>query len=146
MSESRLGFSVAATRQKGGSDAKIGGGPPRPPRPAAFGTAGGANAPAATGSADVIVVFGRASLVRLSHDAAPAADVWTVIAWNNAAAATAQPKADRCRFMAPPECGRDEYTPGYDHITKIASRHSGSAALQGCLARRCLGPALTALG
>ena len=57
----------------------------------------------------MIVVFGSASLVRLSHDAAPAAaSVRTGNIPNRAAAVNAQPKADRYRFMSSSEsrCGR----------------------------------------
>src|SRR6185369_15319733 len=63
MSESALGFSVAATRQNAGRSAN--GLPPRPP--------GCENAPAATASAAVIVAFGIACDARLSHVAACAA-------------------------------------------------------------------------
>src|SRR6188768_4529062 len=60
MSESAVGLSVAATRQKAGRSAN--GLPPRPP--------GCENAPAATASAAVIVAAGSASDARLSHVAA----------------------------------------------------------------------------
>src|SRR3954465_15956434 len=95
MSEYADGFSVAATRQYAPSVVPAGacafagtlGGcpPPRPasgcapragapcPRPPPLaaaprpGPAGGVNGPAGTSSAVVIVVFGRASVLRLSH-------------------------------------------------------------------------------
>src|SRR4051812_25491680 len=65
MSDSLVGLSVAATRQKAGRSPNWAP-PARPPPPA------GANAPAATGSAAVIVALGSASVARLSHDAADA--------------------------------------------------------------------------
>src|SRR6476620_1932607 len=65
ISESFVGFIVAATRQNAGRSAK-GLAPPRPPRPA------GAKAPAATASAVVIVVSVNFSEARLSHVAADA--------------------------------------------------------------------------
>src|SRR5947199_8269509 len=63
MLESLDGFSVAATRQNAGRSAADAS--PRPPRPT-----GGANAPAATGWASVMVVSGSASIARLSQEAA----------------------------------------------------------------------------
>src|SRR5215831_5689753 len=69
MSESLLGASVAVTRQKDGSSEKTPAVGPRPCRP----PTGGANAPAATVCASVIVVFGSFSDVRLSQAAALAA-------------------------------------------------------------------------
>src|SRR5882672_3016252 len=67
MSESPVGFRVAVTRQKAGRFLNGARGSPRPPPPG-----GGVNAPAATVAADVIVVFGKDSEARLSHDAAAA--------------------------------------------------------------------------
>src|SRR2546428_703140 len=55
MSESVDGLIVAATRQNAGRSAKACAAPGPPPRPA--GAAGGTNCPAATGCADVMVVF-----------------------------------------------------------------------------------------
>src|SRR5262245_39078159 len=63
MSESGVGFTEAATRQNAGRSLN-GAPPPRPPPPA------GANAPAATDCASVIVVSGSFSEARLSHGAA----------------------------------------------------------------------------
>src|SRR6202795_1621966 len=65
ISESVVGFKVAATRQNAGRSLKAttGGGPPAVPP-------GGANSPAATGCASVIVVFGRANDARLPQVAA----------------------------------------------------------------------------
>src|SRR5436190_5226243 len=73
MSESFDGFSVAATRQNSGRLRNALAGPP--PAPRAPGTAGSVNAPAATGSASVMVVFGSFKPVRLSQVAAFA--TWT---------------------------------------------------------------------
>src|SRR6516162_306024 len=67
MSESGVGFSVAAIRQNAGRSPN-GFSPPRPARP----PPAGLSAPAATASAVVILAFGRFSEVRLSHDAAEA--------------------------------------------------------------------------
>src|SRR5262249_31270426 len=63
ISDSGVGFSVAATRQNAGTSANALP-PPRPPPPA------GANAPAATLCASVIVASGNLREERLSHDAA----------------------------------------------------------------------------
>ena len=72
MSESALGVNVAATRQNEGNSANVPGGGDGMPV-----TAGGANAPAATISAIVIVVFGNASDVIRSHaDAEAASGAW----------------------------------------------------------------------
>jgi hypothetical protein len=62
MSESLVGFNVAATRQNAGRSLKAttGGGPP-------VVSPGGVNLPAATGCASVIVVFGNASDAMLSQ-------------------------------------------------------------------------------
>src|SRR5436853_7834165 len=65
MSESGVGFTVAAIRQKAGRSLNCAP-PPRPPPPA------GAKAPAATAWAEVMVVPGSLSDVRLSHGAAEA--------------------------------------------------------------------------
>src|SRR5439155_12670589 len=62
ISESAVGFKVAATRQKAGRSSYRGAAP-RPP-------AGTVNAPAATDCAIVIVVSGNLSEARLSHDPA----------------------------------------------------------------------------
>src|SRR5260370_39705504 len=59
MFESLDGASVAATRQKAGMFLKL--------APGGVGL-GGVNSPAATGFARVMVVFGRVSEVKLSHD------------------------------------------------------------------------------
>ena len=104
MSESLLGVSVAATRQKAGSAANAwAAAPPRPPAaarpsggawpsaprwppaPPRFAT-GGVNAPAATVWAAVMVVFGSARADRLSHADPPA--VCTGAVWNVAAASS----------------------------------------------------------
>src|SRR5438046_2705092 len=71
MSESLVGFSVAATRQNAGSALNAAPGP-RPPR-----AAGGVNSPAPTGCASVMVVSGNASDARLSQVAAAAARAGT---------------------------------------------------------------------
>src|SRR5213593_4139490 len=63
MSESGVGFTVAATRQNAGRSPNCAA-PPRPPPPA------GANAPAATDCANVMVVSESLSPARLSHEAA----------------------------------------------------------------------------
>src|SRR5574338_19272 len=55
ISESLVGFDVAATRQNAGRSLKLGGGPNKPAR------LGRVNPPAGTFSASVIVVFGRLS-------------------------------------------------------------------------------------
>src|SRR5437867_8378614 len=65
ISESPVGFNVAAIRQNAGRSLNCAP-PPRPPPPA------GANAPAATACADVTVVSGSFSEERLSHGAADA--------------------------------------------------------------------------
>src|SRR6185369_13873181 len=65
ISESGVGFAVSATRQNAGRSANWFP-PPRPPPPA------GANAPAATAWAEVIVASGSFSEERLSHGAADA--------------------------------------------------------------------------
>jgi hypothetical protein len=71
MSESALGFSVAATRQTAGRSAKgLAAGPGPPPR-----AGGGGIAPAATSVADVIVTFVSATLVSAAHDSADGAAV-----------------------------------------------------------------------
>src|SRR5262245_24222236 len=62
MSESLVGFSVAATRQNSGTS--LNAAAPRAPPP------GGVNWPAATVCAIVIVVFGSETDSRLSHGAA----------------------------------------------------------------------------
>src|SRR5712691_7676439 len=67
MSESLVGFSVAATGHNAGTSRNTPAAP-RPPR-----AAGGANSPAATGCASVRVVSGNASDARLSQVAAAAA-------------------------------------------------------------------------
>src|SRR5215472_17535946 len=67
MSESAVGFSVAAIRQNAGRSPN-GFSPPRPARP----PPAGLYAPAATASAVVIVAFGSFSDARLSHVAAEA--------------------------------------------------------------------------
>src|SRR5687768_2567610 len=64
MSDSLVGISVAATRQKAGRSAI--GAPPRPPRP------GAVNVPAATVCAAVMVTFGSFADDRLSQVAAAA--------------------------------------------------------------------------
>jgi hypothetical protein len=64
ISESDVGFKVAATRQKAGRFL-YGGGPCKFAAPA-----GGVNSPAGIGCAIVIVVSGSFSAVRLSHEAA----------------------------------------------------------------------------
>src|SRR5215813_6414670 len=68
MSESAVGFSVAAIRQNDGRSAYCAP-PPRPPPPA------GVNAPAATVCADVIDALGNLRSARLSHVAAAAGTV-----------------------------------------------------------------------
>src|ERR1700728_2612529 len=62
MSESGVGFSVTATRQKAGADVKTGGTFSSGLRP------GGTNAAAAMGAAEVIVALGRFSCIRLAHE------------------------------------------------------------------------------
>ena len=113
MSESLVGFKVAATRQKDGRLAYTAPPRPAPPRLAT----GGVNAPAATVWAAVMVVSGRARAVRPSQDAAPAA-VWTARVWNvatlnsapmNVAAVSRKPLERR--FMASSTDGR-HHTPG----------------------------------
>src|SRR5580692_8198032 len=66
MSESSLGFKVAAMRQKAGRSLKSTAGAGVPPNV----LPGGVNSPAATDWASVMVVFGRASEARLSQEAA----------------------------------------------------------------------------
>src|SRR6185295_9294653 len=71
MSESLVGFNVAATRQNAGSVANA----PAPARPPPAGPrppAGGVKAPAATGCAMVTAVSGSASEARRSHEVASA--------------------------------------------------------------------------
>src|SRR5262245_15288849 len=77
MSESLVGFTVAALRQNEAISANGDGAFPRPPRPAAAprprpsprSAAGGVNAPAATVCALVMVTFGSARAPRLSQGA-----------------------------------------------------------------------------
>src|SRR5712691_5892200 len=104
MSESLDGFSVAATRQKGGRPAKG----PRPgagPRPRASGAverpgpAGGVNCPAATSCAIVIEVPGTASAARLSHVAAADTAVWAGV--RASAPAVARTSAITNRIVPP---------------------------------------------
>src|SRR5580698_10394647 len=64
MSESALGFSVAATRQNAGRSLNTALGSPPRPRPLPAGTV---NAPAATDCARVIVVCGKERPLRLSQ-------------------------------------------------------------------------------
>src|SRR6266705_3036012 len=64
MSESLVGFSVAATRQNAGSALNAAPGPPR--------AAGGVNSPGPIGCANVMVVSGNVSDARLSQVAAAA--------------------------------------------------------------------------
>src|SRR5580658_7105714 len=66
MSESSLGFKVAATRQNAGRSLKPTAGAAVPPKV----LPGGVNSPAATDWASVTVVFGRDSETRLSQEAA----------------------------------------------------------------------------
>ena len=70
MSESFVGFTVAAIRQNAGRSANCAP-PPRPPPPA------GAKAPAATACADVIVVSASFNAARLSQGAADAGTTLT---------------------------------------------------------------------
>src|SRR6185295_17949147 len=85
MSESAVGFNVAATRQNAGRSTN--GLPPRPP--------GCVKAPAATVSAAVIVADGRASDARLSQVAARAAVAV------RSEQASANPNVARARRMGP---------------------------------------------
>src|ERR1700743_3107085 len=64
-SESFVGLTVAATRQKVGSALKSGGGTPGGPK----GPGGGTNAPADTVCVSVIVVLGNCNDARPSHGA-----------------------------------------------------------------------------
>src|SRR5712691_8644486 len=117
MSESLVGVSVAATRQKDGKLANTA--PPRPPAPPrapapARLPAGGVNAPAAIVCANVIVVFGSTREARLSHEAAPAVAVSAGVVRTGAEVTSAatnvmvvahQPRMDVRRFMIPPPTG-----------------------------------------
>src|ERR1700722_7334223 len=71
MSESLVGFKVAATRQIAGRFPKLGGGTPGN---AGTAPAGRVSCPAGTACASVMVACGRASLARLSHGVAAAMD------------------------------------------------------------------------
>src|SRR5712691_9385043 len=111
MSESLVGFSVAATRQNGGRLAY--GDACAPPRPGVIKPPAAAAVPAATVCAVVIVAFGSASFASDSHEAGPAAAVWTGTVGTNAPISNApasaptappearQPRMDSRRFMAP---------------------------------------------
>src|SRR5947208_4725483 len=66
-----VGLESALMRQNAGSASKRGPRPPPPPRAPAGAAAGGTNAPGATRTAPVIIVYGTASvLASASHGAA----------------------------------------------------------------------------
>src|SRR5215472_2228548 len=93
ISESWAGLMVACTRQNAGRFLTEAGGALAP---------GGINCPAATSCAEVMVVSGRLSLARLSHEARPAAETKTknraismqVLAWR--ARVTVRPPGGLC--------------------------------------------------
>src|ERR1700761_1425893 len=108
MSESLVGFNVAAIRQKAGRDLRSGGAPkklppppappgrppgPPPPGGAWRGVAGIWNAPAGTVCAMVIILSGRVSFARLSQETAGATP-WPTAVVLSSSAQTAE--AARC--------------------------------------------------
>ena len=98
MLESRLGFNVAATRQKAG----VGG---RTPPGERWAPSGILNSPAATGCARVIVVSGSESPARLSQDTTGA------FSWLNALALSSsahRPEASSFMIVLPGAAGPGE--------------------------------------